>query len=179
MILKKKSLAICKYGLDCQPYNTSNARVTWENCSLRYWLNNDFLSTAFTEDERSMIPSVIVDSDKNPSPDTHSGNNVTDQVFLLSSTEADKYFGTSEERRCVPTTFAIAQGVDKSENWGTGQWWLRSSDSESVYGSFVDIGGVIHSHNIRVDHDIFAVRPACWFILGASIIKSDNNHSMQ
>ena len=34
-----KSLVISKYILDCQPYNTSRAEVTWEICTLRTWLN--------------------------------------------------------------------------------------------------------------------------------------------
>ena len=41
-----KALIISKYGLDCQPYNASQAEVTWENCTLRKWLNDNFLSKA-------------------------------------------------------------------------------------------------------------------------------------
>ena len=39
-----KALVISKYALDCKPYNTSSTNVTWETCSLRNWLNNDFIN---------------------------------------------------------------------------------------------------------------------------------------
>lgn len=38
-----KALVTSKYALDCKPYNTSYTDVTWENCTLRRWLNNDFI----------------------------------------------------------------------------------------------------------------------------------------
>lgn len=47
-----KILVISDKVLDCQPYNTSDADVTWETCSLRKWLNNDFLNAAFVTGEQ-------------------------------------------------------------------------------------------------------------------------------
>ena len=45
-------LVISKYALDCQPYNAVLEKVTWETCTLRKWLNDDFLYTAFSEEEQ-------------------------------------------------------------------------------------------------------------------------------
>lgn len=50
-----KILVISKEALDCKPYSYTN--VTWETCTLRKWLNNDFINAAFSADERTMIPS--------------------------------------------------------------------------------------------------------------------------
>ena len=47
-------------GLDCQKYNNKLEDVTWENCSLRKWLNNDFLNEAFNEAEKNAIPTSKV-----------------------------------------------------------------------------------------------------------------------
>lgn len=47
-----KALVISKYALDCKPYNTSSTNVTWETCSLRNWLNNDFINSAFSATEK-------------------------------------------------------------------------------------------------------------------------------
>lgn len=47
------TLLVSRYILDCQPYNTEYVDVTWETCSLRAWLNDDFLNTAFTPFEQS------------------------------------------------------------------------------------------------------------------------------
>lgn len=43
-----KALLISKYGLDVRPYNTEYNHVTWEECTLRTWLNDTFLNAAFT-----------------------------------------------------------------------------------------------------------------------------------
>ena len=44
---QNRILVISRYSLDVQPYNREFASVTWENCSLRKWLNRDFFNTAF------------------------------------------------------------------------------------------------------------------------------------
>lgn len=43
------------YALDCKNYNDANESVTWETCSLRTWLNNDFYNEAFNADEHMYI----------------------------------------------------------------------------------------------------------------------------
>ena len=43
-----RSLLISKYALDCKKYNTEWTDGTWESCSLRKWLNSDFLNAAFS-----------------------------------------------------------------------------------------------------------------------------------
>lgn len=93
-----KILVISKEALDCKPYNTSYTDVTWETCTLRKWLNNDFINAAFSADERTMIPTVTVSADKNPDYSTNPGNATQDQVFLLSITEVNKYFSSDSAR---------------------------------------------------------------------------------
>ena len=39
-------------NLDCVVYNSSAETVTWENCSLRKWLNGKLLDKAFTTQEQ-------------------------------------------------------------------------------------------------------------------------------
>ena len=49
LVLAKKGnriLVISDKALDRQPYNSSRTRVTWETCTLRKWLNNDFINAA-------------------------------------------------------------------------------------------------------------------------------------
>ena len=41
--------------LDIQDYDNENTSVAWENCSLRKWLNNDFINEAFSEYERTPV----------------------------------------------------------------------------------------------------------------------------
>ena len=57
-----RALVISRYALDCQPYNNENTNVTWETCSLRAWLNDEFLASAFSEDEQNYILMTNVDN---------------------------------------------------------------------------------------------------------------------
>ena len=54
-----KALLLSKYGLDAIPYNTEYVNITWEQCTLRTWLNQDFLKTAFDEKEQSAILTTL------------------------------------------------------------------------------------------------------------------------
>ena len=85
-----KALLISRYGLDVKSYNAEYCDTTWEQCTLRTWLNNDFLSTAFTIAEQEAILLSNVDNSKaqcNNSYNTTGGNNTQDKIFLLSYAE--------------------------------------------------------------------------------------------
>ena len=156
-----KALVISKYALDCKPYNTSYTDVTWETCTLRKWLNNDFLGAAFSADEKAMIPAVTVSADKNPDYSTNPGNATQDQAFLLSITEANKYFSSDSVRQCEPTDFAVANGAWESDS-GNCRWLLRSPGDYQFYAAEVNIGGDVNEYGYYVIGVDRAVRPALW-----------------
>ncbi len=164
-------LVISDKALDCQPYNSSYRDITWENCTLRKWLNNDFVNAAFTAEERAKIPMVTVSADKNPKYDTDPGNATKDKVFLLSiveaekyfaSDEAEKYFASDEARMCVPTDYAVARGAYVNSDNGTCWWWLRSPGYYQNYAADVLLGGDVYEDGYGVNHGDCAVRPAMW-----------------
>ena len=159
-------LVISRYALDCIPYNRSSTSVTWETCSLRKWLNGTFLNAAFSESERAMIPSVTVSADENPSYSTSPGNSTTDQVFLLSITEVNKYFSSNSARQCQGTAYCYAQGAYKADNGNCG-WWLRSPGDYSNDAAYVYNFGRVDGSGINVNYDGYAVRPALWIDLGS------------
>lgn len=45
--------------LDFQPFHDTKETVTWEDCSLRQWLNQDFYQTAFNAMEQNAISSTL------------------------------------------------------------------------------------------------------------------------
>ena len=161
-----RALLISKYALDCRKYNTSYAYVTWGTCKLRKWLNRTFLNAAFSERERAMIPSVTVSADKNPRYSTSPGNSTTDQVFLLSITEVNKYFSSHSARQCQGTAYCYAQGAYKADN-GNCLWWLRSPCHDSNAAAYVRDSGNVNEDGFLVNCDINAVRPALWIDLGS------------
>ena len=154
-----KALLISKYALDCQQYNTSRTNVTWETCTLRKWLNGTFISNAFSHEEQAMILSTTTES-----ADTK------DRVFLLSTTEAGKYFSSDSTRQCQGTAYCFAQGGDQDSD-GRCSWWLRSPDYFSRdCVSIVNNYGVAGCQPYHVTRklpfsDDITVRPALWINL--------------
>ena len=154
-------LVISDKALDCQPYNEVYEYVTWEECTLRKWLNNDFINSAFTDEEKAIIPTVTVSADKNPEYCTNPGKATKDEVFLLSITEANKYFSSNSARKCTPTNYAVANGVYKSDS-GFCWWWLRSPGDSQDYAANVYSDGDVYESGGGVDIGNGAVRPALW-----------------
>ena len=156
-------LLISLYGLDCQPFYSTGGDgwedTTWETCSLRTWLNNTFLSTAFKSDEQEMIQVTTVTADKNPHDYADPGNGTQDKIFILSDPEAQKYFKSDAARICEPTPYANAL---KSDNpfW----WWLRTPGVHQSFAETVVNPGGINTVGKPVSY-IFAVRPAMWIAL--------------
>ena len=161
-----KALVISKYALDCKQYNTDFTGVTWETCTLRKWLNNDFLGAAFSTDEKAMIPTVTVSADKNPKYSTNPGNATQDQVFLLSITEVNKYFSSDGAIQCKPTAYAVANGASVKSDNGNCWWWLRSPGDFQDCAATVNYGGAVYEYAFYVHAVNSAVRPALWIDLG-------------
>jgi len=85
------TLLISRYILDVLPYDNERNDVGWEECSLRKWLNADFINLAFTKNEQVLINTTnIVNSND---PRIFCNRRATqDKVFCLSLFEIEKYF---------------------------------------------------------------------------------------
>lgn len=169
LVLEKNNgriLVISKYILDCKEYNTTYEYATWEVCSLRKWLNNDFFNSAFSEKERALIREVTVSADKNPKYyDVDPGNATQDKLFLLSIPEVNKYFPSDEEKKCNPTEYAKLAGGLLSD---ADEWWLRTpgfrtsgSGYEAAVASAVRDNGDVWEDGYGVEWRD-GVRPAMW-----------------
>ena len=156
-------LLISKYVLDAKafqdPENPSERPkgVTWENCSLRKWMNNDFYNTAFSDEEKAMIPEVTLINSGNEYYGTPAQNDTKDKVFCLSVDEVLKYFGEStyttedgayghyEKTICVPTQYAINNHV---ETYAMDEYTYDTVfEGNTKYSSFLtkDVVNLVHS----------------------------------
>lgn len=161
------ALLISRYALDCQSYNTEYESITWEECTLRSWLNNEFYNRAFSAEEKKTILVSDVSADKNPLYSTNPGNATKDSVFLLSIVEANKYFANDEARMCAVTDYAIEQGTYTNSNYTVDGrracwWWLRSPGYLSILAAIVRDGGSISDRGDRVRNCDYAMRPCVW-----------------
>ena len=168
---------ISRYGLARKKYNNNHAPITWENCDLREWLNNDFIKKAFSDEEANKIKVSKLENKDNPLPinfesmfpRARGGNDTLDRVFCLSIDEAEQYLSNLNQKMKCDCT-----------------WWLRSpgyyqgSAMYVDYNGTPDLGGCDPCMN---DH--IAVRPALRMILSkknmeqklVNIVKK--NHNLQ
>ena len=111
--------------LDGQKYHEKQEPVTWDQCSLRKWLNDDFLNEAFSEQEKACLIRMEVKNDF--------GENTADAVTLLSVRECMEYFGIDpEEPGADPRKFyegIYEVGISKKEKESRMKRFLNASDS--------------------------------------------------
>lgn len=167
MLEKKdgKALLLSEHVLDKIPYNNRQHKaVTWEQCTLRSWLNNDFLNEALGL-EKNRICMTKVTEDANPASDINSENDTYDKIFLLSINEFKKYFPKEEEGKCYPTEYVKAKKLTVDDDKCSGvyfsacSWWLRSTGCNAAV---VTYWGKEYQED---PWQVCAVRPALWIDL--------------
>lgn len=157
-----KVLIISYKLLDVVSYNDSRENVKWFSSDMREWLNSDFEDTAFTEKEQDAIVKTTVKTPKNSDYDTSGGRNTHDDIFLLSSKEADKYFEDDTDRQSEPTKYAKKNGIYLDEDNNSCWWWLRTPGRDNNMASNVSDTGKVRELGIYVDSEQVGVRPALW-----------------
>ena len=169
-------------GLDCKSYNDEYVNITWENSTLRIWLNNSFYNTAFSANEQSAIIAQNVVNDNNPKYDTDGGKDTTDKVYLLSQDEVTNatygfcsdYGNWSASRWIQPSNYARARGTFTNIGSSTGindncWWWLRSPGYFSNDAAYVNEYGYVYRSGYDVNYSDGAVLPALHINLSSGI----------
>ena len=145
-IKDRKALVISKYAIEVRSYNNGDKYsqdVRWDECSLREWLNEDFLTSTFNQSEISIISAA-----ERP-----------DRMFLLDVDMAKQYFLSDSDRQCQVTSYAETKGASTID--GNCWWWLEShEDNAMAVGYEGDI--CEYGHYLHIGEDEYAVRPAMW-----------------
>lgn len=129
---------LCEDMVCEKAYNEEYVDVTWETCTLRQWLNNDFYNE-FSEEEKAYIAKTKLSNPDNAEYGTDGGNDTEDYIYLLSIDEAESL---SEDIRAIGS-------------W----WWLRSPGYDQYYAAEVRSGGSLNAVGDIVNHEN-GVRPA-------------------
>ncbi len=170
LILEKEGtrlLLVSRYALSFRPFRDETSEGwTWEDCSLRAWLNGEFLESAFSEKEQAMILPATVSADKNPFYDSDPGNPTEDRVFLLSADEANHYFPSAKARICEAWGDPSGNSGHHRPN-GRCVWWLRTQGLYTGYPTTVDSSGVVSWNGANNANENVAVRPALWVDLAS------------
>lgn len=159
------------------PYNVDPYRslqpATWETCSLRTWLNTQFIQE-FSKEEQAKIKLRTIPAHSNPWYGTVPGNKTSDKIFLLSISEVIRYFGDSggmthirPGEACFSDRFNKVRRAkyDGDYTW----WWLRTPGGYSGFVSYVGADGKIFpfgepafDDGVIADAGLPGVRPAIW-----------------
>ena len=182
------AFVIADQNLDAKAYNETKTDVTWENSTIRSWLNgygasankdkksftsDNFLDNAFSVAEQNAIKMTYMVNEDNPDYGTDGGNNTWDKVYLLSVSEASntsygfdsKYNVSSKTREAKNTEYAKQCGAWSSEDssyLGNGDWWTRTPGGSGYSASYVLHNGYGYGNNdyYSVNGTSGAVRPA-------------------
>lgn len=128
-------------------HRTTLEDATWSDCSLRKWLNKDFLEAAFTPAERMKIVPNKLRNLRNRKFYTQGGPDTMDRVHIPGVEEIERYMPEQADRA----------GCD----W----WWLRCPGSNLFSTVAVYDDGTIYENGIHIDYEGGGVRPAVWVLL--------------
>ena len=186
-VQNNRALIITENIIERRAYNEEDEEVTWETCTLRGYLNGEFLQK-FSGEERGRIAETRIQNPDNLWYARKGGNHTEDKVFLLSLEEVDRYFGNSgdyENRRSkserffdgkrefVPDedgpalVFSNANDSDRTAKLNNEPclWWLRSPGYYSSRAAIVGGGGFVDASGVLVIDDYSGLRPALWLNL--------------
>ena len=155
------SLVIAKdIFIEDMPYHGPGGIVTWEQCTLRKWLNTVYYES-LPPDIKKRIVEVTLENPNNSQYGTAGGNGTHDKVFLLSLDEVRRYFKDNDAR--------IATNMKEGVEWwlkGQGdEWWLRSPGDCSLRAAIVLASGFVRDDGDFVKSYYYGVRPAFWLNL--------------
>ena len=170
IVLKRttdRALILSEYALESMAFSDSGRFCVWEKSAIRRWLNGEFIKSAFSSQERSVIIPVanknetkIVDDETQFDPDT------VDTAFLLSMEEVEELLPTQKERIAQATRHAEYQGAEISNAKRYCYWWLRSgvgnwlSSKEAAWAIRVKDTGEPEQWGVQSSG--LCVRPAMW-----------------
>ena len=144
-----KALLLSKYVLTSHSYNEEYVDITWENCTMRKWLNSEYINTIFSKKEQGSILTTDVINNDNVQYGTKGGNKTKDKLFLLSIDEVNKYFSTDNQR------------VATNKSGSYSDWWLRSPGNGQSDAAYVYTVGDLYEYGVTVRNGR-GVRPALW-----------------
>ena len=154
-IQAERALVISRQVLTPRIYDSAARATKWSKSGVRFWLHEAFLVENFTERERQLILETEVQV-RSFEGLFNVGENTRDWLFLLDLEEANRYFGTDQERKTTATTCAKNKGVPDN------RWWLRTLGRTAFDALFVDGRGAIDRGGKRAATEGIGIRPAMW-----------------
>ena len=195
------ALLLSDAAVDCEPFQADLRDVSWENCTLRSWLNGygaeanasavsyagtgeSFLAMAFSAEEQAAILETAVRNEKNYYFGMDSGAGTGDRIFLLAESElfvhdSAEIHGFSRRddvadraKQFRPTAYALRKGAwQESGERGNVFWITRTTGYTHANVVYVDESGYMYNRGILVTCGDAAVIPALVLDLDSSVYE--------
>ncbi len=168
---ENRVLVLSEKVIDCVPFNEEiKSGLTWENSTIRKWLNAEFISSAFSEKEEARIAETV---NKNAPVRDYGIPEMPptrEKVFLISMEEIYEFFPRDtdtvyrEETIAFPTEYAKAKGIELRRD-GAVMWWLRESTVDEMFGACADDLGKRFHRGREMNRTDVGIRPAMWLTI--------------
>ncbi|MDR3313015.1 MAG: DUF6273 domain-containing protein [Oscillospiraceae bacterium] len=178
-----KALLLAKNVIEQRAYNNSLTATTWEECTLRKYLNGAFYNGFSGEDQKRILVAHNKNfnntygvNEKTPF-NTKGGEPTDDKVFLLSLSAVRKYFGEGKPSKWDEKPLnsngdflwidddynkaRVCSDLKGEQSW----WWLRSPGDTPDGAAGVSYGGNVRLNGDDVNDSSGGVRPALWLNL--------------
>lgn len=148
-----------------EPVDEDEDDTSWEECTLRTWLNDTFYIAAFTEAEQGAILETTVENTENFEQETTSGNNTTDKIYLLSMDEAVNisygFNGSMWDDGLFRENTAYSMSLWKHdwENSGSSPWFLRTSGSYENDVAYIYYDNIASGSGGRASGYVYGICP--------------------
>lgn len=197
-----KALLLSLYGIETRAYQIWGetvdwAGMSWEQSSLRDYLNNVFLKEAFsTKEQQAIFTTTLSNSGGNLRLDdgrvmkTISGPDTKDMIFILSVNDVLNYLPRAADR-CALNTEYLLEKPNKNPKKNDvsvrpanakktqyGYWWLRDINqnyregNEETRGFHVLPDGSIGTTGV-LWYSYYVIRPAMW--IDISYLNNNTN----
>ena len=152
------ALLLSKYCLDYRDYYFEKSSETWLGSGMQKWLGTEFKENAFSPEEESYIVPVHLKTRD------YTEYASTDEVFLLSVFEVDRYFVEREAKIACATNYASSkypytESPEGDNILGT-SWYTRTKGNGSDLLTFVS--GTGKCYGGAPTGELCGVRPAVW-----------------
>ena len=195
------ALLLSHAAVECEPFQADYRDVSWENCTLRSWLNgygpqenvsakdysgedDSFLSLAFSAEEQKAILNTAVRNEPNHYFGMDSGAPTEDRIFLLAESElfihdSSEIHGFSRRdevadraKQFRPTDYAVWKGVWKEAGERGNVFWItRTTGYTHDNVVYVDESGYMYNRGILVTCRDAAVIPALVLDLDSAVYE--------
>jgi hypothetical protein len=169
-------------------YHDTDTPTTWATSNIRRFLNNDFYNS-FCEETRANIVEITLVNENNQWYGINGGESTVDKIFLLSISEAIKYFGDSNQLSNRPRNARIISdeyndkriahirlakntpsashpplsiGELLSNDKTATWWWLRSPGSFSFRAAKINYDGSLDMSSTHIHDTEGGIRPVMW-----------------